>query len=254
MTPDTEWALPATHIGRRVWLWNQLGSTNDQAAALARQPGVDGLVLLAREQTAGRGQHGRSWQAPASSSVLLSALLFPPAALQRPVLLTAWAAVAVCQTIHGLTGLVPRIKWPNDVLLGRRKVCGILIEQKHAVIAGIGLNVAQGQDFFASAGLTEATSLALETGRAFSWEDVARSLILRLDRDYDCLLQGQRAELEAVWREHLGLLGEQVVAECHEGNLSGILREISFDGVILETSQELVNLAPERILHLVPSG
>src|SRR5206468_7692987 len=87
-------------------------------------------VVLAREQTAGRGQHGRAWQAPAGSSVLLSVLLCPPPALRRPALLTAWAAVSVCETILQLTGLQAKIKWPNDVLIRGRKVCGILIESK----------------------------------------------------------------------------------------------------------------------------
>ena len=82
------------------------------------------------EQTAGRGQYGRVWTAPAGSSVLLSVLLFPPPALRRPTLLTAWAAVSVCETIQELANLSATIKWPNDVLINGRKVCGILIEQR----------------------------------------------------------------------------------------------------------------------------
>ena len=93
-----------------------------------------GLALLANEQLAGRGQFGRSWQAPAGSSVLVSVVLFPPQPLCRPALLTAWAAVSVCNLIEEITGLKARIKWPNDVLVHGKKVCGILIEHAPPVL------------------------------------------------------------------------------------------------------------------------
>src|SRR5262245_55002410 len=130
MRPSDTWDLPTRHLGRRTIVFERLDSTNTYAAARADDPANDGLVVVAREQTAGRGQHGRTWQAPSGSSVLLSALLFPPPALRRPALLTAWAAVAVCDAIDALAGLDARIKWPNDVLVEGRKVCGILIEQR----------------------------------------------------------------------------------------------------------------------------
>ena len=84
-----------------------------------------------------------SWLAAPGASVLLSVLLFPPPPLRRPSILTAWAAVAVCKIIQKLVGCAARIKWPNDILLGGRKVCGILIEQGRGTVAGIGLNVRQ---------------------------------------------------------------------------------------------------------------
>src|SRR5215467_12906817 len=105
------------HIGRRVLLYDRVESTNSLALELAGDPTSDGLVLVTREQTAGRGQHGRTWLSPAGSSALLSAILFPPPPLRRPAILTAWAAVSVCQTVRETTGLEPRIKWPNDVFL-----------------------------------------------------------------------------------------------------------------------------------------
>src|SRR5207245_2431978 len=109
-------------LGRRVLVFDQLDSTSTYAAGLAGDPANDGMVILAREQTAGRGQHGRTWSAPAGSSVLLSVLLFPPPELRRPAILTAWVAVSVCETILKLTGLQAKIKWPNDVLIRGKKV------------------------------------------------------------------------------------------------------------------------------------
>src|SRR5262245_42686943 len=146
-------------VGGRVLLYDCLDSTNALALSLASDPASDGRVLVAREQTAGRGQHGRSWQSPPGTSVLLSAILFPPPPLRRPAILTAWAAVSVCDTVRDVAGLDATIKWPNDVLIGGRKACGILIEQRGGTVIGIGLNVRQTAAIFEAAGLPDATSL-----------------------------------------------------------------------------------------------
>src|SRR5262245_20611741 len=116
-TPEAEWHLNTHRLGRRVLVFDCLESTNTFAASLPYDPANDGLVVLAREQTAGRGQHGRSWHCPAGTGVLLSVLLFLPPELRRPVLLAAWAAVAVCETLAQWTTYPAEIKWPNDVLV-----------------------------------------------------------------------------------------------------------------------------------------
>src|SRR5262245_25663111 len=213
--PTEEWRLPMRRLGARTWIFDRVDSTNTLALALASEPGHDGLVLLAREQTAGRGQYGRTWQAPPESSVLLSVLLFPPPALRRPVILTAWAAVAVCELARRLTGRPAKIKWPNDILLAGKKVCGILIEQRVsagrlATIAGIGLNVSQTAEWFRDAELPDATSLACSCAAPLDWSTVARELIQQLDEELDRLMEGDLATLEARWQWHLGLLGRTV--------------------------------------------
>ena len=130
MNPSEEWHLETRQIGRRVRVYERLESTNTQAALFADDPSNHGLVIMAEEQTSGRGQQGRSWQAPAGKAVLMSVVVFPPPPLRRPALLTAWAAVSVCELIRQATGFQAKIKWPNDVLIRGRKVCGILIESK----------------------------------------------------------------------------------------------------------------------------
>jgi BirA family biotin operon repressor/biotin-[acetyl-CoA-carboxylase] ligase len=252
-SPREQWTLDSRHVGRRVLVYEQIDSTNNLAAELAGDAGNAGIVVLAREQTTGRGQHGRTWQAPAGSSVLLSVLLFPPPPLRRPALLTAWAAVSVCETVLAVTGLQARIKWPNDVLLGGRKVCGILIEQARGTVAGIGLNVLQSAASFAEAGLPQAASLAVFSGAVPDAATVARRLIRQLDEEYDRLLQGDVTTLEACWRWRLGLLGKQVTAECHDGTRQGRLVEVGWDGVCLEQAGGAVlRLVPETVRHLEP--
>src|SRR5579871_2543608 len=165
MSEFVEWNLSTRSVGRRVLVYDRTDSTNERAAERAGSIANDGLVVLAREQTAGRGQHGRTWQCPPGSGVLLSVLVHPPPEIRRAAILTGWAAVAVCETIRQATNLQARIKWPNDVLLDGRKVCGILSELRAsplrlgedppqwAAIVGIGLNVNQPAEAFQSPGL-----------------------------------------------------------------------------------------------------
>jgi BirA family biotin operon repressor/biotin-[acetyl-CoA-carboxylase] ligase len=263
--PSEEWHLDTGRLGRRVLVYERLGSTNDVAAALAGDPANDGLAVLADEQTAGRGQHGRTWLAGPGQSVLLSVLLFPPPLLRRPAVLTAWAAVSVCSLVEDLTGVRARIKWPNDVLLSERKVCGILIEQAHgrgvspggtdrtlSTVVGIGLNVRQSTADFAAAGLPLATSLAAFAPQPPDTRVLAADLLRRMDAEYDRLSHGDLAELEAKWVRHLDLLGKQVTAECHDGTHDGLLCSIRFEGVELERQGTRRLIRPERIGHLEP--
>jgi BirA family biotin operon repressor/biotin-[acetyl-CoA-carboxylase] ligase len=249
------WALETRQLGRNVHVCDALESTNNHAFSLAQGPAQHGLIVLARHQTAGRGQHGRRWLAPPESSVLLSALLFPLPELQRPVVLTAWAAVAVAEFVLEATGEQARIKWPNDVYLKGKKICGILIEQRRqgdgpaATVVGVGLNVAQPASFFEEAELPLGGSLLTQTGTLLPWEDAARRLIRALDEEYE-LLMADRSTLESMWIWRLGLLGRQVAAETGKGVVRGRLIDMDFDRVRLATQHGEVELTPEAIQRL----
>src|SRR6185437_3830883 len=138
--PREEWQLATERIGRRVLVFDEVDSTNTVAAGLDV---AEGTVVLAKNQTEGRGRFGRVWRSRPGAALLLSVRLRPPAELRRPSVLTAWAAVGVGDAIAALTGRTARIKWPNDLLIDERKVCGILIEQGATTIIGIGLNLNQ---------------------------------------------------------------------------------------------------------------
>lgn len=246
------------HIGRRHIHLDATDSTNSRAAELAHDLAYSGTVVTADLQTRGRGQHGRVWESPPGTNVLLSALLHPPPPLRRPVVLTAFAAVAVTETVLRVTGRQTRIKWPNDVLLDGRKVCGILIEggvagpdrDPHFVV-GIGLNVNQSADDFARLGLPEATSLAVSTGRPLDVKAITRQLILQLDADYDRLQSGGLGELEACWQGRLGLEGQAVSLELMDATvLVGRLVELSFRGLALETVGVMRRFRPEEVRHV----
>src|SRR5262249_51261664 len=188
--------------------------------------------------------------------ILMSVLLFPPPPLRRPAILTAWAAVAVGETILQLTGRQAKIKWPNDVLLHGKKVCGILIEQAAGTVVGIGLNLNQSADDFERAALPLAGSLAAATGRTFDHIAIAHALIEKLNADYDLLLCGDRTTLQACWTWRLGLLGREVRAECADGATHrGHLVALTFDEVRLQQPDGAeVTLAPETLRALTGSA
>jgi BirA family biotin operon repressor/biotin-[acetyl-CoA-carboxylase] ligase len=254
MNHREEWHLATKYLGRRVLIFDRVDSTNARAAALADDRANDGVVVLAEEQTAGRGQHGRTWYCPRGLGVLLSVLLFPPPAVRRPVILAAWAANAVCETIHERTGLQAKIKWPNDVLIRERKVCGILIEQAQGTVVGIGLNVNQSAESFAAAELPQAGSLALCAGRSFDGGEMAHLLIRHLDEAYGRLCEGDLDTLEARWKKRIELLGKQVLVEGHDAVYRGRLRQLAWDGLDLEGPDgETIRLLPEGVRHMMPA-
>jgi BirA family biotin operon repressor/biotin-[acetyl-CoA-carboxylase] ligase len=165
--------------------------------------------------------------------------------------MAAWAAVSVCETILACTGLQAKIKWPNDVLLRGRKVCGILIEQARGTVVGIGLNVSQSADSFAHVGLPDAGSLALFTSAPLEWQTVARQLIQHLDEEYDRLCAGDRGTLEACWKWRSGLLGREVVVECHDAMHRGRLLDMTWEGLVLEVREDGTRMIlPETVKHI----
>jgi BirA family biotin operon repressor/biotin-[acetyl-CoA-carboxylase] ligase len=247
LPPREEWQLPTRRLGRRVLLFDRVESTNTLAAELAGDPANDGIVVFADEQTAGRGQHGRNWSCPPGAGILMSLLLFPPPELRRPVILAAWAANSVCETVLRVTGFDARIKWPNDVLLRGRKICGILIEQARGTVVGVGLNVYQTDDCLTEASLPDAASLAFFSAGPINRWEVTRQLITELDEEYARLCGGDLTTLEAAWRRRTELLDQHVLIECQDRNHRGRLRELSWDRLVVESLGENLQLKPEMV-------
>lgn len=257
-TPRETWHFDTEHIGRRALVFDQLDSTNTRAMALAQaDEDAAGLVVVADHQSAGRGQYGRVWVSRPGSSLLLSAVLRPPPALRRPVILTALATVAVAKVVFALSGAEARIKWPNDLLVRDKKVCGILIEQSATAggvttVMGIGLNLTQTTDEFAHAALPDATSLHALSGRTIDNRTAARLVIEHLDREYGRLLAGQRDALEIDWKARTQLIGRSVRIETYDGETSvGRLRDMAFDGLEVEDADGVVRVvSPEAVAHV----
>ena len=258
LVPRETWRFGTERIGRRILVYDHVDSTNTLAMTLAQtEPDADGLVVVADHQVAGRGQYGRVWVSRPGSSLLMSAVIRPPAELRRPVILTALATVAVAKTVRALTGVEPVIKWPNDLLVRSKKVCGILIEQSSTAtgmttVAGIGLNVAQTADEFAQANLPDATSLTAIAGKPLDTRTAAKLVTESLDREYSRLLTGERAGVEADWKQRTELVGRRVAIEHFGGEISvGHLRDMAFDGLEVEDANGVTRvLVPESVSHI----
>jgi BirA family biotin operon repressor/biotin-[acetyl-CoA-carboxylase] ligase len=147
---------------------------------------AEGTIAVAEEQSEGRGRLGRSWEAPAGSSILVSLVLVPPVEAPRLPELSLVAGGAVAQAIASVTGIQPAIKYPNDVLIEGRKVAGILAESSDGrVLLGIGVNVNQTEDELPVETQTEPTSLRVELGERVDRRVLLAALLRELERAYD---------------------------------------------------------------------
>lgn len=253
LNPSEQWELETRLVGKKTMVFDALASTSDFANQFSSKPECDGLAILAREQTAGRGQHGRVWCAGRNQSVLLSVLLFPPTHIRKPSLLTSLAAVTVAKTVESFVGFKPSIKWPNDILMEGRKLCGILIEQNIGVVMGIGLNVSQSKADFQMHGLEEAISMQELTPYHLAPPEVAQRLLIHLDEEYQSLLGGNIQRLQNDWQTGLGLLGKEVCIEEHNHKHHGILTKLSFEEIeLLSSAGSVTRIIPEKISHIFP--
>ncbi len=242
LCPDQiEWELGTKVVGRRVAVWNRVESTNDLAAKAAISQANDGLVILAEEQTKGRGRRGRSWASPPGSSILMSVLLFPSPVLDDLGWLTALGAVAVAEVVAELVGVEARIKWPNDVRVEGKKLAGILVERGQGTVLGIGVNV-NVEDFPADL-LDSATSLQRLSGRPFDRSEVARSLIQRLDFHHSRAVEAGPGSLDEPYRQKSEHLGHQVEVSTAHGFVEGRLVGLDLrSGLRVETDVDSVEI------------
>ncbi|MGO8814076.1 MAG: biotin--[acetyl-CoA-carboxylase] ligase [Terriglobia bacterium] len=188
-------------IGRTIVHFFRTDSTNAVALRLAAEGAEHGTVVVAEEQTAGRGRLGRTWYSEKSSGIYTSIILRPPLSPAAAPVLTLMAGLAAQKAVTAVTGLVVDIRWPNDLLVNGKKVCGILTEMSaevdrlHAVVLGIGMNVSHNQMPPALENI--ATSLRMEARRTISRVQVLVALLREIERHYQMLLKsGNRAITE----------------------------------------------------------
>jgi BirA family transcriptional regulator, biotin operon repressor / biotin---[acetyl-CoA-carboxylase] ligase len=228
-------------LGERPFrFYEQIGSTQDAARQWAlSDPDLSGAVVIAEEQTAGRGRQGRHWHAPPHSSIMISAILKPKLAPEQLPRVTMLGALAVADTLRPLVGDDLALKWPNDVLIGGKKVCGILAETTWigdapvAVILGIGLNVRI--DFAGIDLLTQATSVETALGRPVNRLNLLQTLLARIDHWIAVIDQ---PVLIDTWRASLSTLGKRVRIYTephkeHSPSYSGTAEAVDDNGALL---------------------
>lgn len=222
-------------VGRYVRWHDSVSSTNDLALGLAQIPVPEGTVVIAEEQTAGRGRLGRAWASP-RGGVWLSVILNPGLPVERTSVVGLAAAIAAAQAIRKTTGLLARLKWPNDVLVEAKKVVGILAEAPPGadwVVVGIGINANIAQEALPEVSGYPATSLQALLGHAVDREALIRALLRELDRGYAVLRSaGVRGVLRR-WREMSETLGRPVCVETPDAVVSGTACDIDEAGALL---------------------
>jgi BirA family biotin operon repressor/biotin-[acetyl-CoA-carboxylase] ligase len=215
----------------RIWWFDVVASTNDVAAVLAERGAPEATVVAADAQSAGRGRQGRAWASPPGAGLYISVVLRPPAHAVR--LITLATGVAIADGVQAATGLSSRLKWPNDVYAGERKIAGILAEASGAtVIVGFGINVLPAS--YPPDVALRATSIESELGRP-----VARGLLLAeclgtFGERYDALLAGGGAGVVSAWRARAtGTLGRRVEWNEDGEMKRGVAEDVDDDGALL---------------------
>jgi BirA family biotin operon repressor/biotin-[acetyl-CoA-carboxylase] ligase len=226
-------------IGRDIQVFQETTSTNDVIEKLARDGVPEGVVVFAESQSKGRGRLGRKWISPAKKGLWFSVLLRPKLPPRQATQLTVAFGVALRRALAEHSGLRPEIKWPNDILVGGRKVAGILTElsaeldRLRYAILGIGVDVNLQPGDFPPELRKTATSLKSELGKPISRADLAVTILRELDRDYRRLCAGEFAELAEEWEEQCSTLGKSIVIRTAQREIRGRAESLGEDGALL---------------------
>ena len=226
-------------FGRNLVILPRVGSTNDVAKDLATQGAPEGTVVLADEQTAGRGRMGRRWLSPPGTCLLCSILFrpeLPPTQIQQ---LTMLCSLAAADAVRQVAGLPVALKWPNDLIVGIRawrKLAGVLTEtgvvgeQMQFVVVGIGINVNVPPESLPALS-PDATSILAETGQPVDRVALLVALLAGVERRYEALQAGESPHQE--WAARLATLGQAVKAITSEEALTGVAESVDEGGALL---------------------
>jgi len=235
-------ARGSERLGRPVIFFERVGSTNDVACQRAAAGEAEGLLVVADEQTAGRGRMSRSWWEPKGAGLLFSLLLRPGIPAARAGQLPMCLGLAAVEGIESVTRLRPALKWPNDLLLDGRKLGGMLADlrtvgdQVQYAVLGLGLNV----NAVPPALVATSISLASVLGRAVDRVDLLADILARYEAWYERLLAAEAEAGEpicAAWAARLDTLGRDVTVSTIEGLLHGRAVGVSPEGALLVEGQ-----------------
>lgn len=220
----TEWA------GRKVVYYDETDSTNNRAKDSGEKNGAHGTLFIADKQNAGKGRRGRAWESPSGKSIYMTILLRPQITPDKAPMLTLIMGLSVAEGIRKVSGAETAIKWPNDIVMNKKKVCGILTEMAtemeyvNYVVIGVGINV--NQEYF-SEGIKEiATSLYEETGTVYQRSELIAAVLERFEKNYEMFLE--------------------------TGDLSGIRK--AYDSILVNRGQEVKVLEPGNEYRAVAEG
>ncbi|HUL44913.1 MAG TPA: biotin--[acetyl-CoA-carboxylase] ligase [Bacteroidota bacterium] len=232
--------LTTETFGRVIYPFDVLDSTNTRAKeyALARAP--EGTLVVADEQTAGRGRMGRSWHSEKGKNLIFSLILRPRISPQMIGMLSLWSSVAITRALSTSFSFPVACKWPNDIQVRRKKCCGILSEcifegrQLAAAVVGIGLNVNQTE--FPDDLRTLATSLAVESGGNVDRCELLGKILREMEEGYANIQSGSFEGILEEWISRSPMMGKPVTVRQQERSIQGIASRLAPDGGLILTT------------------
>jgi len=244
--PDTPFPEEITNnlrtniVGKTVFYFEELESTNITAKEKIKEKTIDGTVVIAGVQKGGKGRKDRKWDSP-KGGLWFSVIFYPKIPPQNGMLLTMTSSISVAKAIEELTGLKPVIKWPNDLLLGGKKICGILteldaeIDRINNAVVGIGINV---NNTIPDDLKDSASSLLLENNnKTVSRVDLLRSIIGYLDEYYHEMLSGNYDLIRDIWLSYSNIIGRKIKVKNDLSDLTGIVKDIDTSGCLVLDSK-----------------
>lgn len=231
--------LASNWLGR-VQLLESVVSTQEEAKGLAEGGAPEGTTVIAEEQTGARGRLGRKWFSPHGKGIWMSVVLRPKLPLLLTPQLTLLAGVAVCRAIRQVTGVEAGIKWPNDLLAGDRKICGILLESSlregelHYCIAGIGISANMTEDDYPDDLREVATSLRIQRdGVPVDRSKLAGAVLAELETQYNVYMEQGLKPIKELWESLSITLGRQIAYNTPQGRSEGIAVGLDENGGLL---------------------
>ncbi len=234
---DIKQHLRTKTFGKNIFCFDSIDSTNTYAKKLLSQDIEEGTLVIAEEQSAGRGRFDRTWHSSSGKNLTFSVIIRPNIIPQRIGILSLYAGLAVTEAVQELSHISPTCKWPNDVLLNGKKLCGILSEavfsdaQISAVIIGIGLNVNQTE--FPDTLASTATSMVLECNKMFDRFHVLAKVLEKLEHLYAFIQTHHLEDILQRWQSHSIMLGKEVTISQQGQLVKGIAKAIDTDGGLI---------------------
>lgn len=232
-------SLKTRIIGRKIIHYHETDSTNTRALQCALEGCGEGTVITADSQSKGRGREDRVWHSPHGTGIYMSVILYPKISLKALPRITLVAAVAVAEALKSSSHIRVEIKWPNDLLLNNRKICGILTElcslgdKKNAVIVGIGINVNTPADMFPGVIADIASSIFIETKEKFPRQEIIKSVIEHFDRYYAIFMEGGFDGILSVWKAYSSIVGRKIHVKQQDTSVDGTVLDVNNDGALL---------------------
>lgn len=242
-------------LGRKIVYLSEVGSTNEEAKKLAGEGAPEGIVVIAERQTRGKGRLSRTWVSP-GGGIWLSLILRPKIAPSEAPKIALLAGLVAAKAISQL-GLNARLKWPNDVLINERKVCGVLteadaeLEKVNYLIVGIGINANFEPELFPSEFRSAATTIRRELGMEISRVELVQRLLEELEREYEIFNRGEFSAILEEWKKLSATIGARVRVITSGRTIDGVAEDLDEDGALLvNTGEKIERIITGDCVHL----